>query len=124
MKKFLMLTLGIPGGFILLVLLGMLTGVIHFKEPVPTPEEMTEIRFNYTVSGLKEFKNMCGRYPLTEEGLDSLNKKPKNIQCQNYEKIFVRPYPDFDGWNITFRYISDGKSYRIEASHGLSKVSQ
>lgn len=79
--------------------------------------DLTVAAFDSSYSLLKEFKRSCGLYPTTDEGLDALKKMPLNLKCKDLPK--VDPELKFeDGWYQKFKYTSDGKKFRIEASHG------
>jgi hypothetical protein len=82
---------------------------------------------------LAELKTLCGRYPTTEEGWNSVIKRPANFVCPNgekkewnYTKEWTSPsgVQYADGWNQEMTYSSDGARYKIVASHGYFVTDQ
>ncbi len=118
--------------WIILIPLGLVVGLIlffliqhggRFGEPLPDYYDWTNRRIDRISVVLKDFKNECGRYPTTEEGLKVLLWIPKDLKCPSFEEwtdARYKPYLLKDGWEIPFRYSSDGRTYHIEASHGIS----
>jgi hypothetical protein len=118
--------LGIFVSFALLIAVLIRTGDLHIGEHPLSREEATMQRFNMIVPPLEDFKHDCGRYPTTEEGFRALMHGTKGPPCPEFEWSWAGDKPEIfeDGWKMPLRYSSDGKGYRIEASHGLSKVSR
>jgi hypothetical protein len=122
-KWIILIPLGSVVGFILLFLIQH-NG--RFGEPLPDYYDGTNRRIDTISFVLRDFKNGCGRYPTTEEGLKALLWLPKDLKCPSFEEwtdARYKPYLLKDGWEIPLRYTSDGKNYLIEASHGISKIS-
>jgi general secretion pathway protein G len=65
---------------------------------------------------LDDFRRVCGAYPTTEQGLDSLVKAPTAGRlCKNYDpEGFIKKVPQ-DAWNNDFVYVSDGSKYTIKS---------
>jgi hypothetical protein len=84
---------------------------------------------------LEFFRSKVGRYPLTKEGLKALlEKRPElgdhrfYLRNDAYYRGYLKKdgyyevghfFAPSDGWEQPIRYTSDGKTYRIEASHGM-----
>lgn len=92
------------------------------QTPEQQRKETTQIILNQVGIMLDYFKKTCGDYPTTKQGLDALKVKPADLNCPTYEPI-RQDYILKDAWSHPLRYTSDGKHYRLEASHGLSKES-
>jgi hypothetical protein len=85
------------------------------------PKPMTEHQLEFFYHKLLRFKEHCGRYPLTKEGLKFVYAKASKLKfCKDYPDYSERTMNPTDGWEQTLKYTSDGKTYRIEASHGYS----
>lgn len=69
-------------------------------------------------------KTLCNRYPTTEEGLTVFRTIPPEWKCleshpMTKELKFTRLFKTgLDGWGHKYRYTSDSKNFRIEASYG------
>jgi hypothetical protein len=80
---------------------------------------------NLYLKALFSFKQECGRFPKTREGLRALITKPAGLRCPNYsrimsllpENIAVLSNPK-DAWLSPLRYRSDGHTLHLSASHG------
>ena len=66
---------------------------------------------------LRQFKDRCGRYPTTAEGLRVLATVPKHLRCEG-EPIDPLAGSMRDGYGAPLKYKSDGKTFRVDASHG------
>jgi len=77
----------------------------------------TEADLGHFYVVLKIFKESCGRYPLTKEGLKAIKTPPRKLKCKQYPKQ-VGDIQVMDDYGEPLKYISDGKTYRLEASHG------
>jgi general secretion pathway protein G len=66
---------------------------------------------------LDDFRRECGFYPLTDQGLDALVKKPAGRECKNYDpEGYVKggKVPK-DGFGNDFGYESDGNKYVLKS---------
>jgi len=80
--------------------------------------DSTKIQMRNLGTILDLFKQSCGFYPMTDQGLDALITKPANgRQCTNYdpEGYLKAKRPPQDGWNRDFIYTSDGNTYLIKS---------
>ncbi len=91
---------------------------------VPPAFAEFECAMDKTVSGfdaiylaLGDFKKACGRYPLTKEGLKALKNLPQNLKCSSIGKYSDAFFFE-DGWFKPLNYTSNGKTFRVKASHG------
>lgn len=90
----------------------------------PSLGKITEIDLNRLHWCLEQVSKNCGRYPDSNEGLKAILHAPIEMKCTNsalpkeWECVLLNK--GSDGWRTSFKYESDGKSYRIEASHGYS----
>jgi hypothetical protein len=98
------------------------------------PKSATIQDLNHLFGYLAFFEKVCGRYPLTKEGLKAIVSRPRTLNCPDYSKLTtqapaVNLNPKYDrhtfkhlrdGWGQPFIYESNGASYRITASHGYS----
>lgn len=66
---------------------------------------------------LEIFKESCGRYPLTKEGLKVLKTPPAKLKCKRYPKM-LDEIRTTDAFGKLLKYKSNGKAYRLDASHG------
>src|SRR5262249_13586074 len=106
-----------------------------FAARIWTPEGETESVLNLFYEGLNQFRAACGRFPEEKvEGLAAIFSKPSHLNCEKYSPLpaYQRPnsWPKIswkektgklvpkDGWGKRLQYSSDGKSFRIDASHG------
>lgn len=75
----------------------------------------TKIQMGNLSERLKEFRRKCGFYPTTEQGLESLVKKPSGRDCKDFPPsgfIDGDRVPQ-DPWNEDFQYESDGQNFNI-----------
>jgi hypothetical protein len=88
------------------------------------PVKVTTLDLEFLRDTLNITKKLCNRYPTTEEGLTVFRTIPPDWKCleshpMSKELKFTRLFKTgLDGWGHKYRYTSDGKNYRIEASHG------
>ncbi len=85
--------------------------------------DATKMYLDAYFGALKSFKQSCGRYPKTGEGLVALATLPKNLKCafKGSEKPWNISIPvqyPTDGWNSDIKYVSNGNGFRLSASHG------
>jgi general secretion pathway protein G len=80
--------------------------------------DSTKIQIRNLGTILDLFKQSCGFYPLTDQGLEALISKPTTgRECPNYdpEGYLKAKKPPKDGWNRDFIYTSDGNTYVIRS---------
>ena len=67
-------------------------------------------------SVLDQYKQRCGQYPTSEQGLGALGKAPdRSPLCRHYPKhafLGGKNIP-MDPWGHAFVYISDGKNFTL-----------
>ena len=66
---------------------------------------------------LDDFRRECGFYPMSDQGLEALMKKPGGRECKNYDPegyIKGSKLPT-DGFGVNFEYESDGSKYTIKS---------
>ncbi len=66
-----------------------------------------------TQKALDEFKEMCGQFPNSLQGLESLVSLPKELKCMKYKPLLKRIPAD-----ITYK--SDGFTYEIESTRVIT----
>lgn len=79
--------------------------------------DATKIQMRQMGVILNDFRRDCGFYPTTEQGLDSLLKKPMGRECKNYDPegyISGKSIPK-DGFGFDFEYTSDGNKFTIKS---------
>ena len=79
--------------------------------------DATKIQIRNLGPILDNFKRDCNFYPLTDQGLEALVKKPAGRECKNYDPegyIQGNKVPK-DAWDNTFIYTSDGNAYVIKS---------
>lgn len=82
---------------------------------------------------LAAMKKFCGRYPTTQEGLQSLVVQPYSLHCRDYKKVEnskgpFSPGPE-DTWGCVrqskeLRYVSGASGYRIDGPLGFFVTGQ
>lgn len=85
--------------------------------------QSTKIQMGNLSERLKEFKRKCGFYPTTDQGLESLVKKPGGRDCKDYPPsgfIDGDKVPQ-DPWNEDFLFESDGNNFNI-CSNGQDRA--
>jgi hypothetical protein len=108
-------------------LLAILLIILSASNAVAACENATagEIHlFSQIRKELNDFKNECGRYPTTAEGLIALTETPTTVKCEYRTPVYwpgrIRDkVNDLDAWHRTIHYISDGKIYRIDGANGF-----
>ncbi len=73
---------------------------------------------------LDDFRRICGRYPTTEEGLQSLISAPASVNCKNFDPdglIQGKKLP-LDPWNEDYEYTSDGQKYFLRSNGAKNKL--
>ncbi len=105
---------------IVIAILGLLaalvgTNVMSKLEEAKASTTRNQIRQLSTV--LDDFKRVCGFYPSTDQGLDSLVHPPQGRECKNYpsEGFISGGHVPKDGWDHDFLYESDGNKYVIRS---------
>jgi hypothetical protein len=95
---------------------------IALADVAASPPYSTDRLLDQTHGRLEFFKKHCGRYPFASEGLKVFYAKKTDLpkSCRNYPDFGGDTLYDLDGWGQKLRYTSDGRTYRIEASHGYS----
>lgn len=79
-------------------------------------EDITKIRASEYYCKLVAYRDACGRFPTTEQGLIALAKPPARPPlCPHYPDVpFVRKAePPKDGWGEEFVYESNNGGFRI-----------
>jgi hypothetical protein len=73
----------------------------------PIDKEWLQVKGDFKVLSLNlgEYKNVCGKYPLTDDGLSVLSKKGS---CENFQG-----FPSVVE-NNHYAYVSDGSNYLIK----------
>lgn len=108
--------------FILMMLTFVLIGVKNAAQAsrAPTPDRHTETILSLYFAEMKQLLETCGRYPTTAEGLAAVHERPALLECptQSKDQWHNEVNHGLDGWNEPLQYTSDGKDYRITASHG------
>lgn len=92
-----------------------------FASRVPPSDYLTEGILNNYFEYLGRIKQICGRYPTTEEGIGSILSKPPSMICPSNAAAtwnFPVGWDHQDGWHVPIQFTSDSRTFRIEASHG------
>ena len=79
--------------------------------------DSTKIQMRQLGTVLDDFYRVCGFYPLTDQGLDALIKKPEGRDCKNYDPdgfLKDNKIPN-DGFGYDFLYTSDGTKYQVKS---------
>ena len=79
-------------------------------------ETVTKIRANDYYCKLVAYRDNCGSFPTTEQGLMALVKSPVTPPlCPRYPPVpfVVKAEPPKDGFGEAFAYESDGKEFRL-----------
>jgi hypothetical protein len=87
---------------------------------LPPLFRITQLDLNLLYQCLERIHEKCGRFPTSAEGLASILTRPMGFACPtNREDRWECPTwrKDKDGWGEPLKYISDGSSYKIFASH-------
>ena len=75
---------------------------------------------------LDDFRRVCGRYPTTEENLQSLIAAPASLNCKNFDPegfIKGKKIPS-DPWGEEYEYTSDGQKYFIRSPGAKNKLNK
>ena len=79
-------------------------------------ENITKLRANEYYCKLVAYRDVCGSFPTTKQGLIALAKPPAGPPfCPHYpnEPFLPKMEPPKDGWGEAFVYESDGSGFRI-----------
>jgi general secretion pathway protein G len=77
--------------------------------------ESTKLQMKQMATVLDNFRRDCGFYPLTDQGLEALVKKPAGRECKNYDPegyVTGGKLPK-DGFGNDFAYTSDGNKFTV-----------
>jgi hypothetical protein len=85
---------------------------------VPTEDELTEASLDICFHLLDRFKTACGRYLTTAEGLDALRSPSSSLHCQSTILDLGSGLDLVEHNRTPIKYSSDGRTFRIESSHG------
>lgn len=84
--------------------------------------QATKVQMGALAGTLKDFKRKCGFYPTTDQGLESLVKKPSGRDCKDYPPSgFLDGELPKDPWNEDYIYESDGNDFNI-CSNGQDRT--
>jgi general secretion pathway protein G len=78
--------------------------------------DSTKVQMRNLSTVLDQFKLDCGFYPLSDQGLDALLKKPAGRECKNYDPngyLKSGSKVPRDSWSNDFGYQSDGNKFVI-----------
>lgn len=99
----------------LIAMVGSFVGVKVLRQYDNAKVDATKIQMRNLGPVLDMFKRDCGFYPLTDQGLDALSKKPQGRECKNYDpEGYTKKVPK-DGWDRDFMYTSDGNTYSLKS---------
>ena len=68
-------------------------------------------------TALDRFKEKCGRYPLTEEGIVALAKVPEGLRCPGYPQdgFITQDKLNRDPWGSSYVYVSRGQAFFLRS---------
>lgn len=105
-----------------MVALSMIACSNGYCKRIAGPHRTIKATLNDIYDALTDFKNDCGRFPTTTEGLQSLLVKPAGSNCKELSHWKGNPRwlgnPADDPWRQVLQYESDGKTYKVQASNG------
>jgi general secretion pathway protein G len=81
--------------------------------------KQTEIIMRQVMDQLELYNNDCGSYPITDQGLIALVKKPGEA-CESWGPSPYAKEEPKDAWKNRFEYTSDGTDFEI-TSFGKDK---
>jgi general secretion pathway protein G len=102
---------------IVIALIGMLAALVGsniIKRFDESKVNTTKLQMRQLSLALDDFRRLCGFYPSTDQGLDSLIHAPEGRPCKNWTDGFVQggKLPK-DAWSNDFVYTSDGEKFVI-----------
>lgn len=102
---------------IVIALIGMLAALVGgniIKRFDESKVNTTKLQMRQLSLALDDFRRLCGFYPSTDQGLDSLIHAPQGRECKNWTDGFVQggKLPK-DAWGGDFVYTSDGEKFII-----------
>lgn len=119
---------------IVITLIGIVMGLVGLNVTKRLDEgkvSTTKIQIKQLGVALDDFRRLCGFYPTSEQGLDSLIHAPQGRECKGYDPdgfLKSKKVPK-DAWNNDFFYTSDGNKFvikslgqdRAEGGEGVAK---
>jgi general secretion pathway protein G len=118
MKQFKKLTSGFTLIELLVVLaiIGLLAGLVGpqvMKHLGSSKTKAAKVQIEDLAGALDMYRMDNGRYPSTEEGLQSLVKKPANARAWNGPYLRKNKVPQ-DPWMYDYHYVSPGEHGRFD----------
>jgi hypothetical protein len=80
-------------------------------------EDSTLMEMKQLAHVIDGYKEVCEKYPTTEQGFSVIDFKPK-VTCLKEGQLGSSTQTFPDGWGQPLKYSSDGTHYRIESPHG------
>ena len=102
---------------VVIVILGLLAGLVvpkvmsYFGD---THKKTARLELEIIATSLDEFKRDTGRYPSTEEGLQSLLQAPPEVRAWNGPYL-KQPHQLLDPWDnpYQYNYPGSGRTYQL-----------
>ena len=105
---------------VLLIFLAKGLRINHFNPDYQKGASQLELQ--QIAKFLSEYRNACGFFPSTQQGLGVIDYKAQTVKCNPSTKPETSADQLKDGWDQPYKYSFDGTHYRIEASHDLFLV--
>ena len=102
---------------VLLIVGGMaaILGQTVFKNLKNSEVKQTKIQFKEIMKQLELYKNDCGSFPTTEQGLQALITDPGKDVCPNWgPESYLKTEPK-DAWKKPLIYESDGNEFVLKS---------
>ena len=103
---------------VVLIILALIAGIVGTQllgEAEKAKVDSTKIQIKALESAMNLYRLHNSGYPTTEQGLESLIKKPEvGVIPQNWQGPYLNANNvPTDGWRNPFVYVSDGRDYTI-----------
>ena len=91
----------------IIVMLASLVAPRLFKGLGKTKRDIARSKITVIENGLGQFMLNCGRYPTTEEGLESLRQCPSGLE-ETWSGPYAKKSDLLDVWNNAYQYDAEG----------------
>lgn len=105
---------------VVVVIIGLLAGYVgprYFDQIGKSEAKVAKVQIDAFEKALEQFRLDVGRFPLTEEGLDALNRNPGN--SARWRGPYLKKDLPLDPWGKPYQYRAPGsKSEYVIVSYG------
>jgi general secretion pathway protein G len=100
---------------VVMVIIGLLAGLVaprYFSQVGKSNTKIARAQINSLEQALDQFRLDVGRYPSSDEGLDSLNSAPANVE--GWTGPYLKKGVPLDPWGKAYLYAQPGDNGEMD----------